>query len=293
MNKFIVATDSGCDLSREVCEEKDIRILYMTYEIDGKLYKDTMKVDDIKEYYKGMEEGNVVHTGAINISDYIDFWEPMLEEKLPIVHITLGSGISGTYMNGTLAREEIMQEHPDAEICLVDSTLASTSYGMLALKAAEMRDAGATAEECVKALEELKPKINAYYTTDDLSYLYRGGRVSRSGKIIAHALGICPILNLDDKGCLKVFDKCRGKKSTFNRIKQIAKELVINPEEQILYICHSNIEDFAEAYGKEITEELGFKGYKTFYIGTTIGAHTGPGLIAIFFVGKERTPAKK
>jgi DegV family protein with EDD domain len=215
-----------------------------------------------------------------------------VEENKPIIHITLGSGISGTYMNATLALEEFKSDHPEAEIYVVDSTLASTSYGMLAIKAAEMRDEGASAEECVKVLEDLKPRINAYYTTDDLSYLYRGGRVSKTGKILAHALGICPILNLDDKGCLKAFEKCRGKKNTFNRIKEIIKELMINPEDQILYISHSDIEDFAENYGEEIRRELGFKGYKTFYIGTTIGAHTGPGLIALFFVGKERTPAK-
>ncbi len=292
MGNFIVSTDSGCDLSREFCEEKDIRILFMSVEINGKLYKDTMRVPDIKKYYEGMANGDAPHTGAVNISDYLEHWGTLVNENKPIIHITLGSGISGTYMNACLALEEFKNDHPKAEIYVVDSTLASTSYGMLAIKAAEMRDEGKTAEECVKVLDDLKPKINAYYTTDDLTYLYRGGRVSKTGKILAHALGICPILNLDDKGCLKAFEKCRGKKNTFQRIKEIIKELVINPEEQILYICHSDIEEFAENYGAEVTRELGFKGYKTFYIGTTIGAHTGPGLIALFFVGKERTPAK-
>ncbi len=292
MKKFIVATDSGCDLSKEICLEKDIKMLYMTYELNGNLVKDTMELSDIKAYYRGMENGDQPHTGAVNIADYLEFWSSVYE-NLPIIHITLGSGISGTYMNAILAREEFLKDHPEAEIFICDSTLASTSYGMLSLKAAELRDEGLSAEEALNKLNELKPKINAYYTTDDLSYLYRGGRVSRGGKIVAHALGISPILNLDDKGQLKKFDMCRGKRATMKRMKEIVKELVINPEEQTLYISHSDIYDFAESFGKEAVEELGFKDYKTFYIGTTIGAHTGPGLIALFFVGKERTPAKK
>ncbi len=259
MKKFIVATDSGCDLSKELCLEKDIKMLYMSYELNSKLIRDTMEVSDIKAYYKGMANGDQPHTGAVNIADYLEFWSSIYE-NLPIIHITLGSGISGTYMNATLAREEFLKDHPEAEVFVCDSTLASTSYGMLAIKASELRDKGLSPEEALKELDELKPKINAYYTTDDLSYLYRGGRVSRGGKIVAHALGISPILNLDDKGCLKKFDMCRGKKATMRRMKEIVKELVIAPEEQTLYISHSDIYDFAENFGKEAVEELGFKG---------------------------------
>lgn len=289
MEKFIIATDSGCDLPYAELEKHDIVPLRICYELDGKVYEDTMLHEDCKTFYAAMRGGAAPKTSQLNTMQFVDFWKTLLPQGLPIVHICLGSGISGTYANGQAAVELIKEENPQAEIYLVDSTLASVGYGMLALKAAELRDAGADAAECVRWLEENKATVNTYYTTSDLTYLYRSGRVSRTGMVVAHALNINPILNLDLEGHLLVQEKCRGKKATIRRIHEIIKELVVEPEAQTLYICHSDIPEEAQEFGDAIRAEFGFRDVYYTYIGTTIGAHAGPGLEAAFFYGKPRT----
>ena len=160
---------------------------------------------------------------------------------------------------------------------------------MLALDAANLRDQGGAPADCVARLEARKAKINTYYTTGDLTYLYRSGRVSRTGMVIAHALNIWPILNLDVEGHLIVCEKERGKKHTLQRIHNIIAELCPNFGEQTLFICHSDIYEEAKAFGGEIREKFGFRDVYYTDIGCTIGTHAGPGLMAAFFCGKERT----
>ena len=289
MPNFIVATDSGCDLPMSLCNEKEIFPLQLKYVIGDTEYTDSMLHEDCKEFYDRMRNGEVPKTSQVNIAEFVEFWKTLIPKGLPIVHICLGSGISGTYANGLLALDLIHEEYPDAEIYLVDSTLASVGYGVLAIKAAEMRDSGTDVKTCVQWLEDHKIEMNTYYTTSDLTYLYRSGRVSRVGMIVAHALNINPILNLDKEGHLIVQEKIRGKKATIKRIHAIIGELVVNPQEQTLYICHSDIADEAKAFGDDIKNEFGFKDVYYTYIGPTIGTHSGPGLMAAFFFGKPRT----
>lgn len=135
--------------------------------------------------------------------------------------------------------------------------------------------------------------MQPYYTTDDLTYLYRSGRVSKAGMVVAHALNINPILNLDKEGHLLVIEKVRGQKNTIKRIHKIIEELVVEPENQTLYICHSDIPEKAKVFGDEIKEKYGFKDVYYTYIGPTIGSHCGPGLMAAFFFGKDRTMPSK
>ncbi len=287
--KFIVATDSGCDLPCSVLKEHNIIPYPIQYEIDGKTTADTMLPEDCKEFYNRMRAGAIPKTSQINIMEFVDFWRSIAGKGLPVVHICLGSGISGTYSNGQAAVEILERQVPGSKIFLVDSTLASVGYGMLALKAADMRDEGKTAEECVSWLDAHKVEINTYYTTSDLSYLYRSGRVKRTGMIVARALGINPILNLDLKGHLIVQEKVRGWKRTIRRIHEIIGQLVVDPQNQTLYVCHSDIPEQAREFGDSIRDEFGFRDVYYTYIGMTIGAHAGPGLMAAFFYGKPRT----
>lgn len=289
MSAFIVATDSGCDLPYSLLQKRNIIPLRIQYAIDGKVMEDTMLHEDCKKFYDSMRAGHVPTTSQINIMQFVEFWRQLAESNLPIVHICLGSHISGTYSNGLAAIEYLKEQLPKAKIYLVDSTLASVGYGMLALIAADMRDNGRTPEECVDWLNAHKAEINTYYTTSDLTYLYRSGRVSRAGMMIARALDINPILNLDLEGHLLVQEKVRGQKNTIKRIHKIVGELVLNPEKQILYVCHSDIPEQAREFGEGIKEEFGFRDVYYTYIGTTIGTHAGPGLMAAFFWGKSRT----
>ena len=292
MQNFIVATESGCDLSVDLCKAREIYVLMIKYTMDGEDCADTMREEDMKVFYQRMAAGASVHTSAANVSDYLDFWTPLLEKKLPIVHVAMGTGISSSYQNALLAQEQLLSEHPDAKIYVVDSIGASLSYGMLAADAATMRDNGATPEECVAWLENQRHHANPYYTTGDLEYLYRGGRVSRAGLTIARALNIWPILNLNDKGELKVIEKCRGRKKTYDRIVEIIKEDAVDPTTQTLYISHADALEEATRLAEQIKREVGFKDIYYSCIGATIGAHTGPGLVAAFYYGHPRKPSK-
>ncbi len=289
MEKFIVTTDSGCDLSGEYCESLGIVPLKMCWTAGEENIADTMVPAELKMFYDGMRTGMEPKTSQVTPYQYIEFWTPLLEKKLPIVHIALGSAISGTYANGVQAAEMLRSEHPDCVIHVVDSTLASVGYGMLAINAAKMRDEGFTPEECVAELERTKASVNTIYTTGDLTYLYRSGRVSKTGMVVAHALNIWPILRLNIEGTLLVTAKERGKKHTLDRINKIIEEAVLEPEKQTLYICHSDIPEEAQEFGESLKELFGFKDVFYTYIGTTIGSNCGPGLMAAFFTGKDRT----
>lgn len=289
MEKFIVTTDSGCDLSGEYCESMGIVPLKMCWTAGEENITDTMVPTELKAFYDGMRSGMEPKTSQVTPYQYIEFWTPLLERKLPIVHIALGSAISGTYANGVKAAEMMREEHPDCVIHVVDSTLASVGYGMLTINAAKMRDEGFTPEQCVAELERTKASVNTIYTTGDLTYLYRSGRVSRTGMVVAHALNIWPILRLNIEGTLLVTAKERGKKHTLDRINKIIEEAVLEPEKQTLYICHSDIPEEAHEFGESLKELFGFKDVFYTYIGTTIGSNCGPGLMAAFFTGKDRT----
>ncbi len=291
MLKFCVATDSGCDLPATFCEERSIYAYRMKYTINEKEYFDTMDAEGAIKFYDKIRNGAVPVTSQMTPFEFVEFWSKLWNDlNLPIVHIAMGSGISGTCANANIAKKIFFESHPEAKIYIVDSTLASIGYGMLCIWAAEMRDTGKTPEECVEQLENRKLYINTYYTTDDLKYLYNSGRVSRAGIVVATALNVVPILNLDKEGHLIVQEKIRGRKKALNRIYDIVQELVIDPEDQIVYICHSDCKaEDVKSFSDSLLERFNFKGSFISYIGSIIGSHSGPGLIAAFFTGKPRT----
>lgn len=290
MIKFCISTDSGCDLPEDFCRKRSIYPYRMKYTIDKAEYTDRMSPGDSHAFYDRMRGGVVPRTSQMTAFEFVNFWSGLYEtNRMPILHIALGSGISGTYANAVLAKKMLLEKYPEAELFLVDSTLASIGYGMLCVWAAGLRDEGKTPEECEKFLNEKKIFINTYYTTNDLKYLYRSGRVSRTGKAIATALDINPILNLDAAGHLIVREKIRGRGRALGRISDIVGQLVTEPEKQTLYLCHSDCsEKEVHSFAEQLTERFGFR--ETFFscIGPTIGSHCGPGLIAAFFVGKAR-----
>lgn len=288
MNDFIIVADSGCDLSYEYCKANGIEPIRIKYSIDDKTFEDSMNFDDQVEFYNQMRNGAKPVTSQINSTEFIDFWTPFVKQGKPILNITLGSAISGTYNNALIAREILLEEYPDAQIFVVDSRGASMSIAILVDKAVEMRASGATPLEIVKWIEKTRHNIHAIYTTDDLTYLNRSGRLSKGSMIVANVLGIRPILKLDYDGHLVAMEKVRGKSAIINRISEVINELSIAPETQNIYIAHTDALDFAKEAEEAIFKKTNFKGTRYSQIGATIGAHAGPGLIAIFFIGKER-----
>lgn len=290
MGKYCVSTDSGCDLPASFCEDRNIYAYHMKYAIDEKLYTDQMNPKDCITFYKLMREDKIPHTSQMTPYEFVNYWSKLWEEfNLPIVHIAMGSGISGTFSNAIIARDIFLKAHPEAKIFVVDSTLASIGYGILCIWAADMRDAGETPEACAEWLNNHKIFINTYYTTDDLKYLHRSGRVSSIGTTMGTILNINPILKLDKEGHLILHEKARGRKRALGRLYDIIQELVVNPTEQTVYICHSDCkQEELNSFSKTLIDRFGFKDSFISYIGPTIGSHCGPGLIAAFFVGKPR-----
>lgn len=286
---FIISTDSGCDLSIDVCNNIGVIPYLMKYSNEQKEYIDTMKQDDIVNFYKKMElESATYKTSAINVQEAYDFLKDLTKYKKPIIHICLGSGISGTYNNFVNAKQILDEKHPGSIIYLIDSTCASLGYGLLVLEAAKMRETGKTPLEIVQYLESVKRGINPYFTTNTLTYLARGGRVTKIASIFGNVLSIKPVLRLDYDGHLLVHTKGHGKANTYRKMIDSIKKQVINPEEQTLYVSHSNAIESAIEFGEMLKKELGFKDIYYSYIGSIIGSHTGPGLIAVFFHGKDR-----
>jgi DegV family protein with EDD domain len=186
------------------------------------------------------------------------------------------------------AKELVLNEYPNANITIIDSTLASLGYGMLVLEASKLRKEGKTISEVINYIENHKSGINPYFTTNTLTYLARGGRVTKIASIFGNALSIRPVLRLDDKGHLLIHAKGHGKIKTIKKIEELVAESVINPQDQTLYVSHSLAIDDAIEYGEMLEKKLGFKNIMYSYIGSIIGSHTGPGLVAVFFHGKDR-----
>jgi len=285
---FIITTDSGCDLQIDYCRSRQIIPYYMKYTMDGAEYTDVMTNDSIKEFYDRMRSGGMPTTTQINPSDFVEFWRPLLAENKPILHISLAAAISGTYSNALTAVDLLKEEYPDARIVVVNSTTASAGYGSMCVYAADMRDAGKSIDEIAAWLNNIKRSFNAYYTTPDLTYLHRGGRVSKTSAVIGGLLGINPILDLDAEGHLKVCDKVRGTQATYDRIIKIIKERAFEPATQTVFISHADCPERAKIMAERLKKEVGFRDVFISSIGVIIGSHTGPGLVALFFIGKAR-----
>ena len=291
---YIITADSGCDLPLEVLEKNNVIPLFMNYYIEGDEHTDTMIDADIVDFYNIERTGIVPTTSQISPTKYVEFWKELIKEgNEEIVHISMSSGISGTYNNGVNAAEMINEIYPDVKIYVIDSLFASTGEGMLVLEAVRMRNQGKTAKECAEWIEKNKLCINSLITTGNLNYLHKGGRVSKTSAIFGTALKINPVIRLNKAGELKVTDKIRGEKAVLEMIVKEVEATVISPEKQTLYISHADNIEKAKQYGAAIMEKVPFRDVKYYYIGTTIGSHTGFGLIATFFFGKQRTDIKK
>lgn len=288
MSDFIICVDSSCDMSINDCNEIGVIPIKIKYQINDEIFEDSMEVKEQIEFYQKMRDGAVPKTSQINITEFVDFWNELLKEGKPIIQLVLGSEISGTYNNAVNAKKIILENNPFADITVIDTTGASCVMAVLANGAAQMREDGKSKSEVIDWLEKTKHNVQAVYTTNDLVYLHRGGRLSKGGLIIAGTLGIKPVLKLNFNGGLYTANKVRGKEAIKKKLAEEISDSVIEPEKQYLYVAHADGETYADECLSEILKLSKFKGIKKSYIGATIGAHAGPGLVAYFYVGKTR-----
>lgn len=289
MKKFILTSDSSCDLGQERIDEIDVKCAHLTYNIDGVDYPDDMIEEHIDEFYQKMQAGAMPKTSQVSPQEYYKFFKNLLSQGLPILYISLSSGVSGTVNGARIAVDMLSEDCPEADVRIIDSTVGSAALGILLYAAAKYRDSGKSIEETVNHIEAIKENVNLVATTDDLTYIRRGGRVSSLTFAASTLLKISPFLTLSKHGKLHSTAKARGNGAADEKFKALVSDLVVRPEKQTLYIAHANALERAKKLGESLKHRLGFRAVEYIKMGAVIGSHAGPGLIAACFFGKTRS----
>lgn len=294
MSDFVLSCCSTADLTREHFEKRDIRYICYHFMLDDVSYPDDLGESiPFEEFYARMAAGAETKTAQVNMDEYITFFTPFLEAGKDILHISFSSGLSGSVNSARIAAEELLEKYPERRITVIDSLGASSGYGLLMDKLADLRDAGKSMEETAQWAEENKLRLHHWFFSTDLTFYVKGGRISKAAGWFGTALKICPLLNMDDAGHLIPRQKIRGKKAV---IQEIVKKMQEHAEGGTdysgkCYISQSACREDAEAVAALIEERFPKLNGKVEinYVGTTIGSHTGPGTVALFFWGDERT----
>lgn len=284
-----IITDSACDLTRDYIKNNNIGLLSLILNLNGQAIKDDLgETLSYKDFYNKMREGATPTTSQINAHEFEEEFIKYIKNGDSIIYISLSSSLSGTFNSANIAKNNLMNEYPNANIYLVDSLSVSVGQGLLVAKACEMRDSGIGAEEIVNWLEENKRKVIHSILIDDLNHLKRGGRISGATAAIGGLLNIKPTLFLDDEGKLIQGEKIKGKKKALRFLLNEVREKAVDTENEILYICHGDCLEEAETLRDMILEEVKFKNVIINYVGNVVGAHAGPGVLAAVFLGSNR-----
>ena len=284
MKKFIICTDSACDLSSEVLKELNVECVDLTFTYEGETTRNTGKDIIVKDFYESMRNGAAAKTSAINPEEFKDFFEPFIKEGNDVLYLAFSSGLSTTYNSARIAAEELMDTYKENKIMVVDTLCASAGQGLIVYLTAKKQQDGATLEETADYVENTKMSICHWFTVDDLVYLKRGGRISPTVALVGSVLGIKPVLHVDNEGHLISHSKVKGRKNSILALYQKYKETAT---QNTVFISHADCLTDAQFLAEQL-KELGADVKITTDIGPVIGAHAGPGTLALFFVGKER-----
>ena len=285
MNSFTIMIDTGADLPREYIDEHGIAVIPIPFHIDGVQHNggSWQEISD-KEFYNALRDGSVAGTALINPEAFAEVFTDYAERGEDLIVLTLSSGLSGTYQNSVIALEEVKEKYPDCGIYSIDSTNAAAGIGLLTVLAVKKRAEGLTAGETAAWLEEKKHSCLSLFTVDDLMFLHRGGRLSKVSAIAGSIIGIKPLLNVAPDGTLKLKDKARGRKGALERLAaQLKRSLKEGTSLDTILISHSNCLKDAEILAGLIGASVKVKETKIVMMGPVIGAHVGPGTVALFF----------
>ena len=293
MSDYIISCCSTADLTKEHFESRQINYICFHYELDGKEYVDDLGQSmDFHEFYRAMANGATTKTSQVNADEFIEYFTPFLEQGKDILHVTLSSGISGVHNSAMVAKQDLEERFPE-KIFIVDSLGASSGYGLIMDKLADLRDGGMGLEELYQWTEANKLKLHHWFFSTDLSFYVKGGRISKTAGFVGSVLELCPLLNMDNLGRLIPRFKIRTKKKVIQAIEKKMEENAENGLEYAdkCYISQSDCYEDARAVADLVEKNFpNLKGkVEINHIGTTIGSHTGPGTVALFFWGCERT----
>lgn len=286
MRDYVILSDSGTDLPKDLAKELDVRVLDLMVIMEGEPDPKPDSAVDHKEFYAFLREKKMASTSAINPETFSCVIEEYVKEGKDVLYLGFSSGLSNTYNAGRLASEELSEKYPDAKIYACDTLCASLGQGMLVYLAAKKKQAGATIDELRDWVEEKKLHQCHWFTVDDLMFLKRGGRVSATTAAIGTLLGIKPVMHVDNAGKLIKMGTARGRKAALDALVDKTKETIT--EKEVAFICHGDCIEDANYVADRYRNELGIKEVIIGYTGVVIGSHSGPGTLAVFYIGTER-----
>lgn len=294
MGDYILSCCSTADLTEEHFREREIHYICFHFELNGKQYSDDLgKSITFPDFYKAMAHGAETKTSQVNVEEFEEYFKPFLEAGKDILHVSLSSGISGVLNSAQIAKQELEEQYPDRKIFVLDSFGASSGYGLLMDHLADLRDKGMGIEDLYLWANKHKLYLHHWFFSTDLTFYVKGGRISKAAGMVGTVLNICPLLNMDDQGRLIPRYKIRTKKKVIRAIVDKMEEHAENGIEYAgkCYISQSECYEDAKAVAELIEQRFPKLNGKVEinYVGTTIGSHTGPGTVALFFWGDERT----
>ena len=289
MRYYTIVTDSSCDLPAPLLEKMGIRVVPLAVNLDGKTYFNYPdgRAIGFEEYYAQLRSGKQATTSAVNMSLFRTVMEAELIAGHDVLYLGFSSGLSGTFNAGDMAARELQEEYPEFELIAVDTLCACMGQGLLVYLAALEKAGGKSMHEVRDFVEAQKLHICHWYTVDDLQHLKRGGRIGGTTARLGTMLNIKPVMNMDNEGKLAAVSKARGRAAALRALVDKMGEQAIEPEKQTVFIAHADCYDDAHKVAEMVHERFGSKSLIN-YIGPVIGAHAGPGTVALFFVGKER-----
>ena len=287
MGSYKIITDSCCDLSVDKLKELDVAAVSLSFMFRGSPRLDAV-TDEIKEVYNAMRDGETATTSAANPEDWSKVIEPVLAAGEDALVITFSSGLSTTYQSAVIAADDLMEKYPDRKVNVVDSLCASLGQGLLVWYACDKRDEGLSLDELTQWVENNKQSICQWFTVDDLYFLKRGGRITAATALVGTMLKIKPVLHVDENGKLVSVAKSRGRKASIDALAEKMAQLSMAGKNDRITICHGDCLEDAQYLAEQLKQKLGVKEVYIGYTGAVIGSHSGPGTLALFFLGNQR-----
>ena len=287
MNDYVITTDNNSDLPESYFREHGVGCTYLSYAMDGKIYTHGDFLPE-HQFYEAMRNGSLPTTAQANPEITREMMEPYLKEGKDILHIAFSSGLSGTCSSAILAARELMEEYPERKIVVVDSLAASLGQGLLVYFAQQKKEAGEDMDAVAQWAENNKLHIVHMFTVDDLYHLYRGGRLSKTAAVVGSVLNIKPVLHVDNEGKLGPVGKVRGRKKALLELVKAMEEKTQGYETDTVFISHGDCKEDAEFVAEKVRERYRVKTMIINHVGAVIGALSGPGTLALFFVGSPR-----
>lgn len=290
MNDFQIVTDSNCDISQKMAEELDLEVIPMSFMLGNDSYLDYPDRHELSphDFYTRLSAGESSSTNQISMLTFTEVFEPILRAGTDVLYIGFSSGLSGTYNNARMAAAELETKYPDRKVYAVDSLAASMGEGLIVYNAVQQKKAGASIGEVKDWVERNRNRMHHWFTVNDLNHLRRGGRISGASALVGSMLNIKPILHVDDEGHLILMDKVRGRRQSLEALVAHMEKTAEEPEKQMIFISHGDTLESAQYVADLVRKKFGVKQLEINPIGPVIGAHSGPGTVALFYLGTDK-----